>query len=98
MPKQKRSLVDPTTFKETMFPLFCIAMFFDYVGFLGPTFYNSSYAIDTAGVDHNVAIYLLGMVNAASIPGRILPGLLALRVGPINMLLAAPLTTGILVP
>lgn len=79
MPKQKRSLVDFTAFKETTLSLFCIAMFFDYVGFLGPVFYNSSYAIDTAGVDHNVAIYLLAMVNAPSIPGRILPGFLAPR-------------------
>lgn len=97
IPKQKRSLVESAAFKEAPFSLFCIAMFFGYVGFFGPIFYISSYAIDTAGVDHNVAIYLLAIVNAASIPGRILPGFLALRVGSINMLLAAASTTGILV-
>lgn len=96
MPKQKRSLIDSTAFKEAPYSLFCIAMFFGYVGFFGPIFYLSSYAIDTAAVNHNVAFYLLAIVNGASIPGRILPGFLAIRAGPINMLLPAALTTGAL--
>lgn len=96
MPRQKRSLIDSTAFKEAPYSLFCIAMFFGYVGFFGPIFYLSSYAIDTAAVNHNVAFYLLAIVNGASIPGRILPGFLAIRAGPINMLLPAALTTGAL--
>jgi len=96
MPKQRRSLIEPTAFREAPYGLFCIAMFFSYVGFFGPIFYLSSYAIDMRAMNDDLAFYLLAILNAASIPGRILPGLLARRAGPINMLLPASLITGIL--
>ena len=95
-PKRKRSLLEPGAFKEAPYALFCIAMFFGYVGFFGPIFYISSYAIDTTSMSDDLAFYLLAILNAASIPGRILPGFLARKAGPINMLLPASLITGIL--
>jgi len=79
MPKQRRSLIEPTAFREAPYGLFCIAMFFSYVGFFGPIFYLSSYAIDMRAMNDDLAFYLLAILNAASIPGRILPGLLSRR-------------------
>ena len=97
MPKQRRSLVDPATFRETPYVLFCTAMFFGYVGFFVPIFYISSYAIQTNITTENLAFYLLPILNTAFVPGRIVPSFLAEKTGPINMLLPAATTTGILV-
>jgi MFS family permease len=96
MPKQKRSLLEPAAFTEAPYSLFCTAMFSGYVGFFGPIFYIQPYAIQTKAMSEDVAFYLLPILNAASVPGRIIPGFLAGTVGPINMLLPAATTTGIL--
>lgn len=96
MPKQRRSLVELAAFKEAPYAVFCIAMFFGYVGFFGPIFYVQSYAIDEKLLSENLAFYLVPILNAASVPGRIVPSVLAIRTGPLNMLLPAATTTGIL--
>jgi len=96
MPKKKRSLVEPSAFKEAPYSFFCSAMFFGYVGFFGPIFYIQSYAIDEGILSAKLAFYLLPILNAASIPGRIIPGFIAGRAGPLNMLIPAATITGIL--
>lgn len=47
-------------------------------------------------MSEHLAFYLLPMLNAASIFGRVLPNLIADKTGPLNMLLPTSLTTGIL--
>ena len=96
MPKERRSLVELVAFKEAPYTLFCIAMFFGYIGFFGPIFYVQSYAIQTKLMSENSAFMLLPILNAASTPGRIIPGFLAGTFGPVNMLLPAAAMTGIL--
>ena len=76
VPKQKRALMGHGAFKQAPYTLFCIAMFFGYVGFFDSIFYLSSYAIDTNITDDDLAFYLLAILNAASMPGRILPATL----------------------
>lgn len=96
MPKQRRSLVELAAFNEVPYSIFCLAMFFGYVGAFGPIYYISSYAIDTHIMTARLAFYLLPILNAASVFGRIITGFLAKTTGPVNMLIPTALTTGIL--
>ncbi|KAF9494648.1 MFS general substrate transporter [Pleurotus eryngii] len=48
-------------------------------------FYLQLYAI-LQGVDANIAFYMLAVMNAAGLPGRIIPGILADRFGPFNII------------
>ncbi|KAF6219615.1 hypothetical protein HO133_004084 [Letharia lupina] len=96
IPKQRRSLVEFAAFKETPYSLFCLAMFFCYAGAFGPIYYISSYAIDTRVMTARLAFYLLPILNAASVPGRIITGFLANTMGPVNLLIPTALTIGII--
>ena len=96
IPKQRRSVVEVAAFREAPYSVFCLAMFFGYAGAFGPIYYISSYAIDTHVMTARLAFYLLPILNAASVPGRIITGFLANTMGPVNMLIPTALTTGII--
>ncbi|KAF4568235.1 hypothetical protein EYR36_010244 [Pleurotus pulmonarius] len=53
-----------------------------------PYFYLQLYAI-LHGVDPNVAFYTLAIMNAAGLPGRIIPAILADRFGPFTIIVPA---------
>jgi MFS family permease len=96
VPKQKRILIEFSAFKEVPYTLFCTAMFFGYIGFFSPIFYIEAYAIQYHAMGETLAFYLVSILNAASVPGRIVPGLLGMRFGPLNILLASAIISGIL--
>ena len=56
---------------------FCIRV---YYALFTPYFYIEVYA-DSEGVSQNVAQYLLPIINAWGLPSRILPGMLADKIG-----------------
>jgi MFS family permease len=96
MPKQKRALLELAAFKELPYASFCIALFFGFIGFFGPIYYLQPYAINTGITDENLGFYLLPILNAASIAGRILPNFLTDKAGPLNILIPASLISGLL--
>jgi MFS family permease len=96
MPKQKRALLELSAFKEFPYSMFCIAFFFGFIGFFGPIYYLQPYAINTGITDEKLGFYLLPILNAASIFGRILPNFLTDKAGPLNILVPASLASGIL--
>lgn len=96
IPKQRRAVVDPSAFRDMPYLLFSAAMFFVDMGFFGPISYIQSYAIEALAVAPGLGFYLVSILNAASVPGRIIPGWVARRSGPVNMLMPAAFTTGIL--
>ena len=71
-------------------------MLFGYAGDFGPIYYISSYAIDTQVMSARLAFDFLPILNAVSIPGRIITGFLANTMGPVNILVPTALTTGII--
>ncbi|GFN17186.1 hypothetical protein AtubIFM55763_004376 [Aspergillus tubingensis] len=95
-PKTRRVLTEFSAFKEIPYSLFCVAMFFGYIGFFNPIFYIEAYAIKEHVIGEPLAFYLVSILNAASVPGRIVPGLLALRLGPLNILLGSAIISGVL--
>lgn len=58
-------------------------------------FFIAAYAI-SIGVTQSLAFYLVSIVNAASLFGRIIPGLLADKFGPLNLFAIAAILSGII--
>jgi MFS family permease len=96
MPKQKRALLELSAFKEFPYAMFCVALFFGFIGFYGPVYYLQPYAINTGITNEDLGFYLLPILNAASIAGRILPNFLTDKVGPLNMLIPTSMASGFL--
>ncbi|KAK3494070.1 major facilitator superfamily domain-containing protein [Neurospora crassa] len=71
--------------KQKDFVMLVFAIFFLFLGMLTPLFFIPTYAV-YRGINATLASYLLAIVNAASTFGRIIPGVLADRVGKLNML------------
>ena len=96
MPTHKRKMHDLAAFKELPYALFNIGMFFGFIGFYAAPYYIGPYAHQTGITDVNLAFYLLPILNAASVAGRIVPNFLTDIVGPLNVLVPASAVSGIL--
>jgi MFS family permease len=95
LPPRRTSFFLPRAFKEPAYSTLVACCFFLMMGLFPPMFFLPSYAIDQ-GMGSDLAFYLVAILNSASFPGRIIPGLLADRFGRLNMLFFAGLSTGIL--
>jgi len=66
------------------------------MGLFTPFFYLPTFAVEH-GMSVQLAAYLVAILNGASFLGRVVPGILADKIGPLNMLFAAGASTGILI-
>ncbi|EED16861.1 MFS monocarboxylate transporter, putative [Talaromyces stipitatus ATCC 10500] len=89
LPTERRDLIQLSAFKEVPYTLFCFGMFFGFLGFYNFLIYVQPWAIQNGVVNANLGFYLVSILNAASIFGRITPNLIADYTGPINILLPA---------
>lgn len=85
-----------SAFRQVNYVSIILAMFFLFMGLFTPLFFLPSYAV-SQGMDSTLASYLLAIVNAASTFGRIIPGILADKLGRINVLAAGGVSTGIII-
>lgn len=83
-------------FKKPDFNLLVLATFFTFMGMFTPLFYLPTYAT-SKGMDVVLASYLIAILNGASTFGRIIPGILADKLGRLNMLATAALGSGIII-
>ena len=96
-PKQRgRSIFELQAFKEAPFSLFTLGEFLGFMGLYIPYYYISVYATRVIGTNENLAFYLLPIINAGSIPGRIIPNFLADKTGPLNILVPFSAVSAIL--
>ena len=72
------------------------ALFFMMMGMWIPVFYMTTYAV-SRGMGVALAAYLLAIINATSTFGRIIPGILADKLGRQNMFAFAGIATGIMI-
>ena len=93
-PPKRRDFYDPSALREPPLLIFGAAGFFAYMTVYIPFFYAALYGIKV-GVSVDWAIYLLVLLSLGSFFGRLIPGHLADRYGPMNILALASLTTTI---
>lgn len=84
----------PHLFGQRLFLLYCTGAFMTWWGLWGPFDFVSLMA-QNAGFDASLAFYLISIVNAASIPGRIIPAYLGDKYGHFNVLTLCAMLTGV---
>ena len=95
-PKKARALLDWTAFKEAPYDIFSLGLFLAFIGLYFPFFYASIYGQRIAGLSSHTSFYLLAVLNAGSVFGRIIPGLLADKLGSLNVMVPCGLITAVL--
>ncbi|KAK4964086.1 hypothetical protein LTR66_012481 [Elasticomyces elasticus] len=96
LPAARRKFLDLAAFREAPYFLFVFGGFLGFMGLYTPFFYVQTYAIAKHITDENLGFYMLSIINAASIFGRIIPNYVADRTGPINMIVPCALISGII--
>ncbi|KAK9237009.1 MFS general substrate transporter [Lipomyces kononenkoae] len=83
-------------FLQPSYTVFTAGVFLAMWGMWVPFFYLSSYAIEQTHFSDTLAFYLLAIMNAASLFGRIIPGFVADRFGRLNIFIFIVAATGII--
>jgi hypothetical protein len=85
--KVARSMLDLQAFKNKPFSLFSIGLFLSFAGLYVPIFCVIIYTETHLHIDTDLSFYILPLLNAASVVGRILPGLWAVRFGSLELVI-----------
>jgi len=96
LPQRKGKFFLPAAFKEFQYVSIIGSAFLMMLGVFMPFFYLPTYAV-SQGMSTQLASYIVAILNGASFFGRVIPGVLADKLGRLNMLCIAGLSTGILV-
>lgn len=100
-PRAKRAFLDRSALTDVPYILFVAGCVLTFLGLYTPFFYVATYATETniLAADSAAAAYLVTVLNAASVPGRILPNIPAVtaRLGPLNMMVTAVVSLALLV-
>lgn len=86
-PTSKRTMFAASAFKEAPYAFFNLAVFLGFMGLYIPFYYITSYGVVKIGMDSNLGFYLVPILNAGSVFGRLLPNFFADIVGPLNMMI-----------
>ena len=92
---QRRSLIDRDAFRDWPYIFFVGGCFAVFLGMYTPFVYIQTYALDHEIASPQLALYMLAILNSSSIFGRILPALLAQKVGPMNMIILTAIVLAI---
>jgi MFS family permease len=95
-PATRRPFFDFEVLRKVPFDLFSFGTFFGFMGMYIPFYYMSSYSISHGIVDANLGFYLLTILNAASIFGRIVPNFFADKTGALNVMAPFSIFCGII--
>ncbi|TQV93086.1 monocarboxylate permease mch4 [Cordyceps javanica] len=93
---QTRRVIDLGHFKDMPYLIACLSFFVNFLGLYVFYYYISLYATEVAGMDQNLADYLLPILNAGSFLGRLIPNWMAGRYGLINVQIIFGLVSGAL--
>ncbi|GKT64400.1 hypothetical protein ColTof4_06795 [Colletotrichum tofieldiae] len=88
--KRRRVMLDLSAYRNVSFVVFSASMFFNFFSYMAPIYYLQQYSLAHGLANQGssgLAYYLVAILNAGSILGRVFPAWLAGRYGPINVLL-----------
>lgn len=98
-PRLKRAFFDWSALTDVPFVLFVLGCVFTFLGLYTTFFYVATYAVQTDIMTPSTATYLVTVLNAASVFGRILPNIpaITLHLGPLNMMIVSVVSLSLLV-
>lgn len=96
LPSQRRKIFDMDAWKEPAFTVYVIGSMIAFLGTWTPFVYIEVYALHYGITSKELAFYLLPIITAGSIFGRVGPNLVAARIGLFNVVIPCVLTTGAL--
>ncbi|KAK6519228.1 hypothetical protein TWF281_003064 [Arthrobotrys megalospora] len=96
LPHRKGTFFLPQAFRNPSYSLLVAGNFFILWGLFTPFFFIPTFALNL-GMSHSMSIYLVSILNGLSFPGRILPGIIADKIGRMNCMIIAPIVTCILI-
>ena len=97
IPMERRKLIQLAAWKEPPYVLFTIGLTLGFMGSYIPFYYISDYAADKTNASERLAFYFVPIMNSASVFGRIIPNILADRLGAINTLTPCAFVCALLV-
>lgn len=95
----KRAFLDRSALTDIPYALFVLGCVFTFLGLYTPFFYVATYAVKDKITTQRVATYLVTVLNASSVFGRILPNIpsVTLLLGPLNMMVITMFSLTLLV-
>ncbi|KAF3935375.1 hypothetical protein ABW20_dc0100326 [Dactylellina cionopaga] len=96
LPHRSGTFFLPEAFKDPVYTLLVAGNFFILWGMFTPFFFIPTYALNL-GMSQSMSVYLVSILNGLSFPGRILPGIIADKLGRMNCIIVAPTVTAILI-
>ncbi|KAI5235519.1 MFS general substrate transporter [Aureobasidium subglaciale] len=94
LPAQKRKIFDTTAWREPAFTVYVIGSTIAFLGTWTPFVYIEVYALSYGITSRELAFYLLPIITAGSIFGRVGPNLIAARIGLFNVVVPCLFITG----
>ncbi|WPG99108.1 Hypothetical protein R9X50_00191700 [Acrodontium crateriforme] len=94
-PARRRAMFDFSAFKESAFLLFSGGLFLVFVGLYIPFFFMPTFAQLEIRANANLSFYLVAILNAGSFFGRLIPNILADKLGAWQVLLPVTLMTSV---
>ncbi len=84
-PRPTRNLIDRSVFRDAPYIFFSLGLFFGMMGFYIIFYYIELLALARTSISPGLAGYLLVIINASSLLGRLIPGYYADKIGSINV-------------
>lgn len=81
--------------KQPVLIILAAGLFFVFLGLFSPFFYMTSWT-ESLGLNENLAFYTISVINASSLFGRVLAGLLADHWGPYNVMILSVGTSALI--
>jgi predicted MFS family arabinose efflux permease len=95
-PSVKRRLLDSSAWGEWPYVFFVAGLVATGLGLFIPIWYIQSFAMQKSDISAGLASYLITILNAGGVAGRILPNFVSDKVGLLNMITPCSLLAGIL--
>ena len=94
-PPKPRGFIDWTAFTDIPYMILVLAVVLGMIGATVLVIFISFYSVDRGILDNRMAFYLVPILNAGSVFGRVLPNAVSDIIGPFNIVTPCALITGI---